>query len=109
MALRHSAASSWSTSSSSVLSDWTISGPSGNGGRLAPGPVGGHVGPRRAALRAVAPRAVRRGVDEDLLARGRVAHAEAPRAELAHHARERPEGLRDQQLRSGGATDHADP
>src|SRR5512135_2828290 len=28
MASRHSSASSWSTSSSSVLSDWTMSGPS---------------------------------------------------------------------------------
>src|SRR5690349_10258261 len=37
IALRHSAAASWSTSSSSVLSDWTMSGPSVTGCLSEPG------------------------------------------------------------------------
>src|SRR5689334_3736070 len=112
MALRQSCARSWSTSRSRVLSDWTISGPSDMGrlglhGRLAalglldlalPGAVGGDVGPRRAAVGAVAPRLVGGGVHEDVGAAAGVADPEPGGAQVADQRREPHERLRDQQL-----------
>src|SRR5689334_19278495 len=91
IALRQSAARSWSTSSSRVLSDWTMRGPSfifvrgprGSAGAasglvrsscggvdgLLPGAVGGDVGAGGAAIGAVAAGLVGRGVDVDVGAR----------------------------------------
>src|SRR5688500_4104926 len=89
IALRASGAAGWSTSSRSVLSDWTMRGPSftrqyygrprtgvgptgagGSAGRrgLLAGAERRDVGPRRAPVGAVATRLVGRGVDEDVVA-----------------------------------------
>src|SRR5688500_11348647 len=110
IALRASGAAAWSTPSRSVLSDWTMRGPPltrpsygrprtglpadrtglsldpGSAGRrgLLAGAERGDVGPRGAPVRAVAAGLVGRGVDEDVVAPGLGADAEAGRAEVAH-------------------------
>src|SRR3954452_23457771 len=99
IALRQSAARSWSTSSSSVLSDWTMRGPSDTGGdALLPGAVRRDVGPRGAAVGAVAARLVGRGVDVDVGAGRGGADAEPGRAEVADEVGQAEQGLADQQV-----------
>src|SRR3954468_6437157 len=106
IALRQSAARSWSTSSSRVLSDWTIRGPSFTGQAYGAAPRAGSragdgplacperrdVGTRGAAVRAVAPRPVGGGVDEDVLAPRRRADAEPVRPQVAHERGQAQQG-----------------
>ena len=110
IALRQSAARSWSISSSRVLSDWTIRGPSFTPRTtavrrraLARPPAGGRGTPRRWRARSTGPSSSdatgsarcrrRRG------ARRRRADAQPGRPEVAHQRRQPEQGLADQQLR----------
>ena len=65
---------------------------------LLSGAVGRNVGPRGTPLRAVAPRLVGGGVDEDVVALDRLAQAEAGGAEVADEVGQAHQRLADQQL-----------